>query len=139
MAHAELAAALKDAEGVVLHDPLPPARLLAELTRYDAGLIPGLGDAAYLDTWLPSSLFQFQAAGLPVAAADMAACRAHLREAGSGLVFADDQELAAARERLAGLAPKSRAPRTHEDEMGRVEELYRQIAGAETGLGLATA
>lgn len=128
--------ALADAHsGLTCHQKLSPAELLRTLPRYDfgwAGFNPSL-NRAHLDTALPNKVFEYLGCGLPVITLDHRALRHLVSEEGVGLSLDSTDGLAA---RLAevdvvalrGRVAAARGRFTVEANIGRVTELYEEVA-----------
>ncbi len=77
---------------------LPPEELLTTLTRYDFGLIPFAVPAQsrrHMDAALPNKLFEYLAAGLPVASVELYSVRRFLEQHEAGLIFNSAEDLQA--------------------------------------------
>jgi len=77
------------------HDALPYKSLLKELTQYDFGLVLWYEEAKepFFQASLPSKLFDYLAAGLPVVVGPFQALTEFVRQHQCGFVLYDDNEL----------------------------------------------
>jgi glycosyltransferase involved in cell wall biosynthesis len=124
--------------GVRVLERLPAPALLQRLVGYDFGWV-GFNaalNAAHLDTALPNKLYDYLGCGLPVITLNHRALRRMLREEGVGLALDQVEDLVAAlaaadvaalRRRVAD----ARARLTVEAQIGRIAELYRDVAADE--------
>ena len=127
--------------GIRVHETLPLAELLQQLTRYDfgwAGFNTGL-NRAHLDTALPNKLYEYLGCGLPVITLRHRALRRMLRDEGVGIALDDVGELATALAEadVEGLRRRVAAARdrfTVETQIARIAALYREVAAAGGGL-----
>ena len=128
----------REIPGIRVHETLPLAALLHELTAYDfgwAGFNSGL-NGAHLDTALPNKLYEYLGCGLPVITLGHRALRRMLREDGVGIALDDVTDLAAALASVDVAALRQRVAErreryTVEAQIGRVAALYADVvAGA---------
>jgi glycosyltransferase involved in cell wall biosynthesis len=123
--------------GMRVMDTLRPADLLRALPVYDVGWAAfntGL-NGAHLDTALPNKVFEYLAAGLPIATGPHRALARLVAEHGVGVVVEDPADLAGALERadLGALRAHVAERRHHftvEGHIGALLELYRETAAA---------
>ncbi|HEX2412397.1 MAG TPA: glycosyltransferase [Solirubrobacteraceae bacterium] len=121
--------------GVTVHDPLPPAALMAALPSYDfgwAGFNAKL-NAAHLDTALPNKAFEYVGCGLPVVTLRHRALARLVEEEGIGLTLDRVEELGAALEAVDRRAVRTRVAAargdfTVEGNMGPVVGLYDELS-----------
>lgn len=116
-------------ERIYYNHPLPPERLLAELTQYDIGIIPWNVEASqkpFLDTCLANKLFEYSAAGLPVIARRTAALEWMMTEQNLGLVYDDISEIP---EKIGELKAKDVTPKTFtmESQINTLIGFYRML------------
>lgn len=119
--------------GVAALPPVPPDTLVPELAFADAGLIPYPAAVENQRMGLPSKLFEYAAAGLPVLATPMPLVAARLARHGFGFVFpAGDADglLARIAQVRRDPAPLASAAR----EYARRREFARALAAAVGGL-----
>jgi glycosyltransferase involved in cell wall biosynthesis len=128
----------REIAGIRVHRTLPLRELLQRLAGYDfgwAGFNAAL-NGAHLDTALPNKLYEYLGCGLPVITLRHRALRRMLGEEGVGIALRDvsglaaalaDADVAALRRRVA----ERRERFTVEAQIGRIAELYRDVAGAE--------
>ena len=113
------------------HPWITPDKLAAELPRYDFGLILPPDKAQnrrYSDTFLPHCLFEYIAADLPVASAELAAVTEYLRQYQAGFVFRAPEELAAGLRQHKAATPVT-PPLFAEDHIDELIGLYLKIIG----------
>ena len=130
--------------GIRVLKRLPARDLLRRLPGYDfgwAGFNSGL-NAAHLDTALPNKLYDYLGCGLPVVTLGHRALRRVLREEGVGIALDRVEDLAAALaaadvEALRRRVARVRRRFTVEAQIGRIAELYREVAGSVPAAALA--
>ena len=77
------------------HNPLPPKDLLEELQQYDFGLVPRPPDRNTINFGfaLPNKLFDYLAAGLPIAARNTRSVSNFIKENKVGIIYDDVRDL----------------------------------------------
>jgi glycosyltransferase involved in cell wall biosynthesis len=131
----------REIPGIRVHHTLPLPELLRRLPAYDfgwAGFNTGL-NGAHLDTALPNKLYEYLGCGLPVITLQHRALRRMLGEEGVGIALDSVADLGAALAsvHVAALRARVAARReryTVEAHIGRIAELYRDLAAAGGGL-----
>jgi glycosyltransferase involved in cell wall biosynthesis len=79
-----------------LHNPLPPKELVAEMTRYDFGIIPFMVNEKNIEALncsLPNKLFEYLGAGLPVIASDLFSLKCFLEGKGVGFIYKEVDDI----------------------------------------------
>ncbi len=77
------------------HSPLPPKNLLEEIQQYDFGMTPRPQDWNFINnnSVLPNKLFDYLAAGLPIAARNTLAIANFVKNNRIGFIYEDTEEL----------------------------------------------
>lgn len=114
------------------YKPVSPKVLMEEMTRYDIGIIPWnleKGNKRFLDSTIANKLFEYLAAGLPVATSRLQSYEDFFARTPVGVTFDSVQELVEVKvSRLMEMASNidfSKHVYTFENEIQRVEEFYR--------------
>lgn len=116
------------------YKPVSPKVLMEEMTRYDIGIIPWnleKGNKRFLDSTIANKLFEYLAAGLPVATSCLQSYEDFFARTPVGVTFDSVQELVEVKvSRLMDMASNidfSKHVYTFENEIHRVEEFYHVI------------
>jgi glycosyltransferase involved in cell wall biosynthesis len=111
------------------HGSVSPRDIIGELTQYDFGLVPfriNHENRTFLDTALPNKLFEYLAAGLPVAAARLKSLELFSAQEQVGIVYDTAQEIVDQLGTLKGLDVTAQQERyLFEQQYDRLEALYR--------------
>lgn len=130
----KLAAFFSRHKRIRYNKPVSPKVLMEEMTRYDIGIIPWnleKGNKRFLDSTIANKLFEYLAAGLPVATSRLQSYEDFFERTPVGVTFDSVQELVETHvPRLLEMAKTidfSRHVYTFESEIQRVEEFYRHV------------
>lgn len=114
--------------------PVSPKVLMEEMTRYDIGIIPWnleKGNKRFLDSTIANKLFEYLAAGLPVATSRLQSYEDFFEHTPVGVTFDSVQELVDTHvHRLLEMAKTidfTNHVYTFENEIQRVEVFYRSV------------
>ncbi|QLA16084.1 glycosyltransferase family protein [Desulfolutivibrio sulfoxidireducens] len=114
--------------------PVSPTRIMEEMTRFDIGIIPWnleKGNKRFLDSTIANKLFEYLAAGLPVATANIQSYVEYFAANPVGVTFDTVEQLFAQGlpelSRMAKEVDFSKQVYTFEGEIDRVEEFYRMV------------
>ncbi|MBG0775029.1 MAG: glycosyltransferase [Desulfovibrionaceae bacterium] len=139
----ELANFFARVDGVEYHEPVSPKILIREMSRYDFGVIPWnveKGNRRFLDSTIANKLFEYQAAGLPVAATRLESYADWFAAHPTGVTFETVDELVTLLPRLRELAATvdyAAELRTFERNIHEVETFYYRIADGSSRAGIA--
>ena len=123
------------------YQPESPKKIIEIMTRYDYGLIPfnlEKGNKRFLDSTIANKLFEYLAAGLPVAASALRSYVDFFSRNPVGLTFNSDMELIQGLPRLKQMADSidfSQYIFTYEKEIGRMVDFYRLITSCDQESG----
>lgn len=128
-----LSAFFRDYKNIDYRRPVPPGKLIEEMTQYDFGLIPWnleKGNERFLASTIANKLFEYLAAGLPVATADIQSYRDYFSEQNVGLTFKSITDLKnkiTDLKNLSDVVKQGNFVFTYEKEIEKVEKFYREI------------
>jgi len=129
----QLAALLRSYPRIHYNAPLSPKRIMEEMTQFDVGIIPfnlDKGNRRFLDSTIANKLFEYLAAGLPVATSPLRTYVEYFHDHPVGVTFTDADDLIRQLPRLNEIAEQtdfSQQVFTFEGEIGRLEEFYRSL------------
>lgn len=114
------------------YDPLPPDKLMVQLTQYNAGLIPLMvADNPALrhakNCSLPNKIFEYLACGLPVAARDLQQLTMFIEENKCGVLFESADDLLEQVDDLVSIPIGDNLTFTMEDEIKKLIALYMRL------------
>lgn len=122
-------------KNITYNHPLPPHRLLEEMTRFDYGIIPWnlqKGNIRFLSSTIANKLFEYMAAGLPVATAEITSYVNYFKENPTGVTFKSVDELISklpVLEEIKRTVDFSKQVYTYESEIDKVINFYKKIIG----------
>ncbi len=135
------------ADRIVLLPNVPPQRLMEHLNRGVVGIIPNLR-VAKQEMALPTKIFEYMAAGLPIVASDLRTQVPYLTESGCGALARPEDPQTFVDPILSLLNDRRRAEETglrgraaflerysYEAQVPALLDLYREIVGNGTGKG----
>lgn len=111
------------------HDPVPPSKLIKQMSQYDAGIIPWnleKGNKEFLDTCIANKLFEYLAAGLPVISCRTAALDWIIVNQGLGMIYDTVNDIVNGIEELKQLDVSDKVF-TMENQIGVLVGLYRML------------
>lgn len=115
------------------YQPLSPKQIMQEMTQYDLGIIPfnlGKGNKRFLDSTIANKLFEYMAAGLPVATSPLQTYIDYFQKNSVGVTFADANELISKLPQLKQISCETDFTTqvyTYEQEIVRLEQFYKQL------------
>jgi hypothetical protein len=118
---------------VHIHETASPKDIIREMSQYDFGLIPfnvAKGNQRFLDTAMPNKLFEYLAAGLPVATSKLHSFEDWFSTHPVGVTFESVNHLLAQLPKLRELAGEvdfSRQVFTYEQQIDELVGLYRKL------------
>jgi len=120
-------------ENVYYNHPIPPHELIETMTQFDFGIIPWnlvKGNVRFLASTIANKLFEYMAAGLPVATANITSYINYFKENPTGVTFESIDDLIKKLPKLQEIKAKvdfSKEVYTYEGEIDKVVEFYKQI------------
>ncbi len=129
----DLAAFFKPNPRIHYYAPVSPKQIMEEMTRYDIGIIPWnlvSGNKRFLDSTMANKLFEYLAAGLPVAASAVQSYEEYFANNSVGVTFRTVSELfdkLPDLKRMIREVDFSKQVYTFESEIHRVVAFYNQV------------
>ncbi len=118
---------------IIYNNPISPEILIETMTQFDFGLIPwnlDKGNERFLSSTIANKLYEYLAAGLPVATADIISYRDFFSNYPVGVTFKSIEELVSKSDELNEIKKnfkKEKLVFTYENEIERLEEFYRVV------------
>ena len=134
----EIAQDFSSYENIHYNQSLSPKQIMEEMTQYDIGVIPfnlEKGNKRFLDSTIANKLFEYLAAGLPVATSPLQSYIDYFQKNSVGVTFADADEIISKLPQLQQIACKTDFTTqvyTYEQEIIRLEQFYKQLLDAQS-------
>ncbi len=123
----------KQYPNIIYNKPVSPDTLIEVLTQFDFGIIPWnmeKGNVRFLSSTIANKLFEYLAAGLPVAAADITSYRDFFKKNPVGITFSSIEDFHSKIDNLLKIKSEMKGKKvefTYENEIEKVEEFYFKI------------
>ena len=129
---------------IVYNNPIPPGTLIEIMTQFDFGIIPWnieKGNVRFLSSTIANKLFEYLAAGIPVAAADITSYRDFFKKNHVGITFSSIEDFHSKIDTLQKIKNEMTGKKiefTYESEIEKVEKFYFEIIGKKKSGGEVT-
>ncbi len=123
----------KQYPNIIYNKPVSPDTLIEAMTQFDFGIIPWnmeKGNVRFLSSTIANKLFEYLAAGLPVAAADITSYRDFFQKNPVGITFSSIEDFHSKIDNLLKIKSEMKGKKiefTYENEIEKVEEFYFKI------------
>ncbi|GJQ62980.1 MAG: hypothetical protein SCALA702_20330 [Melioribacteraceae bacterium] len=120
-------------DNVYYNHPIPPHELIETMTQFDFGIIPWnlqKGNVRFLSSTIANKLFEYMAAGLPVATAHITSYINYFRENPTGVTFESIDDLVSKLPKLQEIKRSvdfSKEIYTYEREIDKVVDFYKML------------
>ena len=120
---------------IVYNKPVSPGALIEIMTQFDFGIIPWnmeKGNVRFLSSTIANKLFEYLAAGIPVAAADIISYRDFFKKNHVGITFNSIEDFHSKIDILQQIKAEMTGKKiefTYESEIEKVEKFYLEILG----------
>lgn len=129
----QTATVFEDYPSIHYNEPLSPKQIMQEMTQYDIGIIPfniEKGNKRFLDSTIANKLFEYMAAGLPVAASPLQSYVDYFKTNPVGITFQSGQDIISNLELLKDISKRTDLNKyvfTYENKIQSLENHYDEI------------